>query len=515
MPRYSQRCLLGGLLLITCIASSPPSASAQDASPALQNAPRLRFAARLQQGTLGKAYESALDNLLRINTIADTQGHHNPTGLMVAPNTFIRAGGGYGEPWTRDSSLNSWNAGSLLEPLVARNTLWAVCQKQPDGSIVLQRDNQWWDKVIWITAAWNHFKVIGDQPFLAASYAVAQDELALMRREHFSEKYGLFQGPAFFADGIAAYPEPEYDPTNNSSFVLDHRYTKEMMALSTNCTYYNAYKCAALMARQLGHPAREASDYEKAAAALKIAINRQLWNPFKGTYGYFIHGAGPLEGRRDETQEGMGLAYAILFGVANSRQTQSILKSARRSPYGITAQWPHFPRYSDDKPGRHNVIVWPNVNGMWACAAAGAGDINTFRDETENLALLDLDNDNHFYEIYNSLSGKPDGGWQSGRQWGPLSDQTWSATAYLRMIYEGLFGMDFQPDALKLAPHLPATWGKVSLQGVRYRAAILDITLEGQGSRIARVTMDGATTNKVFVPAALTGRHSLTISLKE
>ena len=33
-----------------------------------------------------------------------------------------------------------------------------------------------------------------------------------MQREHYSAEYGLFQGPAFFTDGIAGYPEPEYDP---------------------------------------------------------------------------------------------------------------------------------------------------------------------------------------------------------------------------------------------------------------------------------------------------------------
>lgn len=91
---------------------------------------------------------------------------------MTAPNTFIKAGGGYNEPWTRDASINAWNAGSLLEPVVARNTLWAVAQRQPDGSVVLQRDNQWWDKVIWITAAWNHPKVTGDRTFLQTAYGI-------------------------------------------------------------------------------------------------------------------------------------------------------------------------------------------------------------------------------------------------------------------------------------------------------------------------------------------------------
>ena len=482
---------------------------------ALQNAPKLQFEARLVQGTLGKAYESALDNLLRLNTVFDKEDKYNPTGLMAqSKDLFIRAGGAYDTPWTRDASINSWNAASLLEPTVARNTLWAVCQKE-NGNIVLQRDNQWWDKVIWIEAAWNHFKVTGDEKFLATAYGVAQDELALMRREHFSATYGLFQGPAFFADGIAGYPEPEYDPTNGSSFVLDHRYTKEMMALSTNCVYYGAYRSAALMATQLKRAANEAKIFNATADELKSAIQRRLWNSQKGTYGYFIHGAGPLIGKRDETQESIGLAYAILLGVADKNQAQSVVKTAHVTDYGIPTQWPHFARFSDEKPGRHNVSLWPLVGGMWACAAAQTGDINAFRDETEKLALLALNSSNGFYEIYNFRSGKPDGGWQTGRNWGPLADQTWSASAYLRTIYGGLFGMDFQPSGVRFAPHLPADWKNVRLTGVKYRALTLDISLQGQGGRVAQSVFDGKIVPTAFVPANLLGHHSLVLTMKK
>ncbi|RYG70021.1 hypothetical protein EON80_08690, partial [bacterium] len=153
-PNLLKQTGLGAALLI---GFSLPS-SAQSENSNISGAPQLQFQNRLVQGTLGKAYQGALDNLLRVNTVTDTNKRHNKAGLMSPDARFIKAGGGYDEPWTRDASINSWNAASLLEPTVARNTLWAVCQKQADGSVVLQRDDQWWDKVIWITAAWNHFK---------------------------------------------------------------------------------------------------------------------------------------------------------------------------------------------------------------------------------------------------------------------------------------------------------------------------------------------------------------------
>lgn len=493
----------------------PVASQAQTASvPVTANAPKLRFENRLLQGTLGKAYEGALDNQLRVNTVPDTEGTHNKAGLMAKPpGTFIKAGGGYSEPWTRDASLNSWNAASLLSPVEARNTLWAVCERE-NGKVVLQRDDQWWDKVIWIPAAWNHYKVTGDRQFLQTAYEVAQDELGLMQREHFSTAYGLFQGPAFFCDGIAGYPEPEYDPNNRSSFVLSHPYTKELMTLSTNCVYHGAFQSAAEMAKALGRPAGEAKAFEASAGTLKTAINKHLWNSAKSTYGYFIHGAGPLVGKRDDTQEGIGLAYAILFGVADDKQTQSILKGAHRTAYGLPTQWPHFPRFSDEKPGRHNVIIWPVVNGMWAAAAAESNDLETFQDEVENLVLLAQSSGGRFYEIYNSVTGAVDGGWQVGRQWPSQPEQTWSATAYLRMMYAGLFGMDFQPEGLKFEPKLPAQWGNVSLSNIPYRGAVLNVSLLGQGTKIAKVELDGKVAKQAFIPANLTGSHSIVITMK-
>ena len=490
-----------------------PATPTPESLARIKSAPTLQFQNDLTQRTLGRAYNDALDNLLRINTVADADNKHDKAGLMGDSKLFVRAGGAYNEPWTRDASINSWNAASLLEPAVARNTLWAVCQKKDDGSIVLQRDNQWWDKVIWITAAWNHYKVTGDKQFLQTAYGVAQDELKLTRAQYFNSDTGLFRGPAVFADGIAGYPEPIYDPTNKSGFVLDHHFSQDLMALSTNCVYYAGYRNAANMAGQLNRPASEVKTLNDAADALKIAINGKLWDANKGTYDYFVYGAGPKAGERDTTQEGIGLSFAILSGVADKTQAQSMVKHAHISPNGMTTQWPHFARFSDEKPGRHNVMVWPLVNGMWASAAAQTGDVAAFQRETEDVALLGISSGDNFNEIYNPITGKGDGGWQ-GFHWGPLLDQTWSATAYLRMMYSGLFGMNFRPDGVLLSPTLPANWGNVQLSGLKYRGATLDISLQGQGNQIASVTIDGKKSKSAFVPATLTGAHSVNISLR-
>lgn len=469
-----------------------------------------------EQGRLHEpAFKNALRNLLVTNTVRDTKREYNHTGLFAdPPGQFIRAGGAYATPWTRDAAINSWNAASLLTPAVARNTLWAVCERQANGRLIIQRDNQWWDKVIWAQGAWSHFLVTGDREFLGHAHEAVVESLAEMQRAHFNERHGLFEGPSVLCDGIAGYPEPPYDPKVSSSFILDYPGGDKLMCLSTNCVAYQAHRCAAWMAEQLGRPASEIVSFNNTADRLRAAIHRQLWIPGKSTFGYFIHGAGPLAGKLDESQEAMGLAYAILFDVADAAQVRSLLATVHLQPKGIVCVWPHFARFHDGRPGRHNVLVWPMASGMWAHAAAKAGAIAGFASEMNNTAAMSNASGGIFYEIYHSVTGVPDGGWQVGRRWDSCIHQTWSATGYLRMVFFGLFGLNFEPDGIRFTPTLPVGWVAARLSGLHYRRAVLNLRLEGEGQRIASVLVDEKPAASAFVSAKLTGEHQITIRLR-
>jgi Ricin-type beta-trefoil lectin domain/Bacterial alpha-L-rhamnosidase 6 hairpin glycosidase domain len=478
------------------------------------SSPTLTFSDAAAQATLGNAYNLATTNLLTTNTVTYDPSTYNTSGLMQnPPGTFIRAGGGYSQPWTRDASVNSWNAASLLEPQVAENTLWSVVDKQSNGQLVLQQDNETWDEVVWMTAAWNQYLVTGDRTFLANAYQTATNTLALRESAAYNSSYGLFEGPAFFNDGIAGYPAPPADATESQgSYVGSYAATSTMMTLSTNELYYNAFRTTALMAGALGEPAATVSSFNNQAAALKTAINNDFWIPSKGMYGYFIHGADSMQGQLDQTEEGTGLSFAILFGIASPAQAQSIMQNTDIQPAGIVDTYPNFARYSTAQPGRHNVIVWPMVEGYWADAAAQSGDQTRFASEVESLASL-ADNANEFWEAYNAQTGVPDGGWQTGSHWSPAPDQTWSATAYLRMIYDDTFGMDFTTNGVTFQPTLPAGWGDVTLTGVQYRGATLNIALHGSGNVISAFKLDGTTTTNTTIPTTLTGTHSVDITL--
>lgn len=494
------------------------SAGAQTAQAAVVARPTLTFSDFAARATLGHAYRVALANLLDVNTVPYDAATYNTTGFLTDPSgTFIRAGGGYRQPWTRDASVNSWNAASLLEPAVARNTLWAVVARRPDGSLVVQQDNQWWDQCVWIVSAWNHYLITGDLSFLADAYEVARNTLDTRRKADYDAGYGLFRGPAFFNDGIAAYPVPPGTDPETSSFVLDYPGTDTQMTLSTNVLYAEAYRRTGLMGRELGRPTREAASFEATADSLVASVNRHFWMPDAGRYGYFIHdGDGSEPGILDPSQEGTGQAFAVLFHVADSARARSVLANVHEEPWGIPDVWPHFARYDDEHPGRHNVIVWPMVQGFWADAVAEVGDGPVFAREVEHLAALAMDPDKgagHFQEIYNAGTGAPDGGWQTGHHWDAEPDQTWSATAYLRMVYDGLFGMRFRTDGVVFEPLLPAGWGDVTLAGVHYRGMILNVTLHGAGRTITRCEVDDVEATRCGVSAGLVGTHTIDVTL--
>ncbi len=477
---------------------------------AAQQGPTLRFSDTVTQARLTAPYQSALDNLLQTNTVpipaSSEAGGYNQTGLLSKqPNTFIRAGGGYHQPWTRDASVNSWSAASLLEPAAARNTLLAVLKREPDGKLIIQQDNQWWDQVIWITAAWNHYLVTGDRAFLASAYEAAANTLARRKAEQWNVQYSLFQGPSFLNDGIAGYPAPPADATESrGSFVLAYPGADKTMALSTNCLYVAAYRNLARMAHALGKPA---GDADGKADALAASIRNRFWLPAHGRFGYLLR----PDGSRDDSQESAGEAFALLFGIASPEQAASILKTVQTTPHGIPDSTPAFTRFSVDHPGRHNVIVWPPIEAFWAQAAAEKGDAPAFAREMDTLADLVNGSGGKFWEIYNGTTGKPDGGWQVGHEWTSEQDQTWSATGYLRMVYLGLFGMRFGEAGLSFAPTLPEKWGPVTLSGMRYRGAELTIKLSGAGQKVRSMTLDGKPGSQI--PAALIGAHTVAIVL--
>ena len=442
-------------------------------------------------------------------------------GLLEEAKPCIIAGLGYVTPWTRDAAINTWNAGGILFPDIALNTLYSVLTEFDDG---LRIDGEYWDAIIWATGAWWQYIYTGDKELLKKAFIATKNSLKYFEDTEFDEELNLFRGGACYGDGIAAYPD-KYGITNGSgvtSFIEQHpeyKYPKGVgvpfMCLSTNCLYYNAYHLVNIMAKELGEKCEEI--YDKKADAMKEAINKHFWMEDKGTYRYIVD---TVLGNCD-VQEGLGISFVILFDIADDGKKQKVLENAKVTKQGIACVYPSFPRY--DTPdgmgfGRHCGTVWPHVQGFFADCASENGRNDLMEFELKKLAEHAC-RDSHFAEIYHPITGEIYGGrqehWTDGfyiREWLSEKRQTWSATAYLRIILKDIAGMKFTTKGIEFKPNMVAGIDNFVLKFIKYRDMELDISVNGTGE-IKSFKLNGEIKDKPFVPCDSRGKVKIEIEL--
>ncbi len=386
----------------------------------------------------------------------------------ITDEGLILAGGAYGGEWTRDCAINNLNATSLLRPIAAEHSLWSVTNNRNSVG------HQYWDKIIWIVAAWDHYKVTGDISFLKQAFRCAKNTIEELEGKYFNERYGLFTGPAVFQDGIAAYDEPIYQPGNMDSYVLNHD-ADNIMCLSTNCIYFQAFNCFADMAWQLNDE-EYGKLYQSRARKLKNSIREHLYDKKQNKLYYLID----QNGKKHDYTEALGVAFAVLYEVVNEKEAKKIINNVYITKYGVPCVYPAFPRYNEQRPGRHNVMIWPHVNMFFASACAHVGLLDKFYSEIHNLASL-VKTSGGFYEIYDPATGKPSGGYQSGHLWGECHDQTWCATGYVRQFLYGVFGIKLGPRGLRFRPLGMDDGSTCTIKGIRFHNNVINITVKGNG----------------------------------
>lgn len=399
------------------------------------------------------------------------------TGVLKEPSPCVMAGLDYATPWTRDAAINVEAALAVLDPKAAKNTLLSVLEEK-DGKVLI--GDQYWDKIIWSMGAWKLWQVTGDREFLTFARNVIRDTMETLEAGEFDPADGLFRGPAVYGDGVSAYPEPYRNP-NLSSAIVDwpglHPDLRvptgggmPMKALSTNCVYFESYRILAYMAEALGE---DGSAWGDKAEALKAAINKVFWNG--SSYDYLAY--------ESNAREGLGLSFALLFDIADEGQAVSLMESAKITDYGIPCVWPCFAPYGQYGVGRHCGTVWPHVQGYWAKAMLYMGRQDRFDHELFSLAENAV-RDGQFTEIYHPETGLPYGGIQEGLTgyflWDSCSHQTWSATAYIRMILEGVMGMDVS-HGLTFSPNLPKGVERAELRNFLWQGRCLDILADRNG----------------------------------
>ncbi|RAK68159.1 MGH1-like glycoside hydrolase domain-containing protein [Hymenobacter edaphi] len=411
----------------------------------------------------------------------------------VEPDSTFRTGESWAGVWTRDISYSIILAQAALQPKVAMNSL--LRKVTPGGRIIQDTGTGGaypvsTDRMIWAVAAWEVYKSTGDEVWLRRVYPIIKNSLEDDLRNALDPSSGLMRGESSFLD----WREQTYPKWMQPVDIY------QSLNLGTNAVHYQANQVLALMAERLGQE-EVGARHRQQAASIRQGLNDYLWQNDKGYYGQYRYGR--MASILSPRSEALGEALAVLFGVADSERSRSVVANTPVMDYGIPCIYPQTPGI----PPYHNNAVWPFVQSYWGLAAAKAGNEEAYLESLMAVArpaALFLTNKENFVASDGDFAGTQVNS----------SVMLWSLSGTLGLVYRGLFGMDWQADGLVFRPFVPrALQGTRRLTGFRHRWATLDIEMTGYGNRISTITLDGQPLPNATVPANLSGRHSIRIEL--
>lgn len=424
------------------------------------------------------------------------------TILNIRPDSTFMAGAEWNGVWTRDVSYSILLSLAAIEPEVSRNSLL----KKVSRNRIIQdtgTGGSWpvsTDRTTWALAAWEIYKVSGDREWLQQAFEIIRNTVEDDLMVAYDSTTGLFMGESSFLD----WREQTYPRWMESIDIY------KSQNLGTNAVHYQTYHILSEMAEILGEPS---SRYREIADKIKEGINQHLWVKDRGYYGQYLYGRHYLS--LSPRAEGLGESLTVLFDIADGERKEKIVQNTPVVPYGIPSIYPQIP----DIPPYHNNGIWPFVQAYWNWAAAKAGHEQALLQGMGALyraAALFLTNKENMVAENGDYKGTEI---NSDRQ-------LWSVAGNLAMVYRVLYGMEFEPEGLRLRPFVPTTFaGDRKLTGFRYRNAELDIQLSGWGKTIREVRLDGkpldyqsmekVSEEGVYIPGNLEGKHVLEISLGE
>ena len=289
----------------------------------------------------------------------------------VEPDSTLRTGKEWGGVWTRDVSYSIILAQATLQPKVAMNSL--LRKVTPEGRIIQDTGTGGaypcsTDRMIWAVAAWEIYKVTGDEAWLRKVYPIVKQSIGDDRHNAYDPATGLMRGESSFLD----WREQTYPRWMQPADI----YQSEN--LGTNAVHFQANTVLAAMARQLGETA-VAIEHEQVATTIKAGMNQHLWQESAGYYGQYLYGRNFLS--LSPRAEALGEALSVWFGIADEARAKTVVSRTPTTDFGISCIYPQIPGI----PPYHNNAVWPFVQSYWALAAAKVGNEASL---TESMAAI-------------------------------------------------------------------------------------------------------------------------------
>ena len=369
---------------------------------------------------------------------------------------------------------------ACLKPHQSMATLRGMVDRD---SIIMQRDGQWpvvSDHVGWATAAWEVYKTTGDREWLAYSKHVIEKTLGINSKVLVDNVTGLIHGAGYTTSrplGVRRMTWMGY----NDLFAC--------MSLGNNILTAHAYAILSDMCDELGIE----NTNDKEAQRLKDAINQHLWNEDKGFYSSFLYGMAVP--RQSPTTDNTSQAMCVLWGIADDERAENLIANTPVSDKGVNVT---YPANNPIEPYFVN-SSWATTQALWNLAAAYTGNENALR---RGLGAL-----YRAQALYQSR----------GIHMKDIEiDELGTGASNVAMILRVLLGMDFKPEGIEFEPKVPVGMpGKKTFNGLNYRKAVLDFTIEGTGNDIASITDNGKTMESAFLPKDIEGHHHIVITLKQ
>lgn len=408
---------------------------------------------------------------------------------IEADSTF-RTGAKWAGVWTRDVSYSTILAFAYHEPEVAKISL----RKKVKRNRIIQDTGSGgaWpvssDRTTWVLAAWEIYKVTGDENWLNEIYPIIKNTLDDDFKTLYDPNTGMFCGESSFLD----WREQTYPKwmSNMDIYVSQN--------LGTNVVHYQAHKILAEISNLKNE---DGSVYSERAENIKTGINKFLWQQEKGYYAQFLYGKSDLIA--SPRFEALGAGLAVLYDVADDKKASEMISKAPLTAYGTTCIYPQIPGI----PPYHNNGIWPFVQAYWNLAAAKTGNeaaLNHGLASIYRAGALFLTNYENFVAETGDFEGTEINSYS----------MLWSMAGNLAMVHRVFMGMHFETDGIHFKPVVPKAYGGTKeLSNFKYRDAIINIKIKGYGNEIKTVRLNGEKIDQAFIPANLSGNQTLEIEL--
>lgn len=328
----------------------------------------------------------------------------------------------------------------------------------------------------WAVAAWEVYTATADKHWLAFAHSVIDATLAddiLLLKDHTTQLMHGFSGYT---------PDAFYPPWMQQVDVI------ETMPLLSNLLTWKAM----CVLNDIDDEMQSTHNHGYDPSRLKSAINQRLWSEVRGRYSAYLYGY--IYNLRAPIADNMAQALAVLWGIADDDRAATLIKQTPVTLFGVPVV---FPLNTPVEP-YFSHPCWPAVQALWVMAAATVGNDDMVR---AGIAAL-LRAQALFMSRHIAPQGKP-------------RNHLLTAAANQAIMLRVIMGINFMPDGIEINPHIPISLtGRRQLLGLRHAQALIDVTINGNGTDVKAIAIDGNDAEGNFVAALPAGRHTVNVTVE-